>query len=62
MKQNFYIIVKNETYLVETSVPTRIKFCTIGRPRLFINKRKAEKLVEKIGGNIIKIKLEKIEI
>lgn len=59
MKQNFYIIVKNETYLVETSIPTHIKFCTIGKPRLFTNKNKAEKLVERIGGNIIKVKIEK---
>lgn len=57
MNKLFYIIMKNQMYLIETQVPTRIKFCTVGKPKLFINKKNAEKQCKKIGGVVVKVKM-----
>lgn len=43
MDQLFYIIMKNQMYLIETQTPTHIKFSTVGKSKLFISKKKAEK-------------------
>lgn len=59
IKQYFYMIMKNETYLIETPIPTCIKFCTIGKPKLFTNEKKAKKQSETIGGTVVKVKIEK---
>lgn len=57
MNRSFYIIMKNQMYLIETQIPTRIKFCTVGKPKLFISKKKAKKQCEKTGGIIVKVKI-----